>query len=427
MNSRAVSVTSAPPLRARRLRTSRGVLHGSVTDVRHLSSQAHGGLIGTRDIHEHELLPQPAVITELPPEWVAAPSGRTVLDPSSAKAALRRAKLAYTTRGVGFDAVGGILAGDDVRPESGDVVLATVTAIGQHKRIELHDGRRATLFPGDEVVVCFGNRYAPDQFEARVPERLQPCDLVAAGGVASQVRARHTSMGAPTAIAPVGLLAYEDGGRINLRDWALPRAEPQPDRPATIAVLGTSMNAGKTTSAAHLIYGLASSGRHVAAAKVTGTGAGGDVWLMQDSGASPVLDFTHAGHASTAGLVLEEVEDILLCLTAELAASGAEAIVLEIADGLFQAETAALVASQRFAEAVDGVLFAGSDALGVALGTRRLTDLGLPVVGVTGAVTASPLATREAATASGLPVLDLDALRDPATAGALLMQQSLAA
>jgi len=101
--------------------------------------------------------------------------------------------------------------------------------------------------------------------------------------------------------------------------------------------------------------------------------------------------------------------------------------VLEIADGLFQAETAALVASPRFARAVDGVLFAGSDALGVALGTRRLADLGLPVAGVTGVVTASPLATREAATATGLPVLDLDALRDPATVGALLMPPLVAA
>lgn len=367
------------------------------------------------------------MITELPTEWVPALAGQTSLDASTARGVLRRAKLAYTTRGVGLDAVGGILAGEDLRPEPGDVVLATVTAIGQHKRIELHDGRRATLFPGDEVVVCFGDRYAPDQFEAHVPPRLQPCDLVAAGGVASQMCARHSSMGEPTAIAPVGLLAYKDGRRINLRDWALPRAEPQPGRPATIAVLGTSMNAGKTTSAAHLIYGLASSGRRVAAAKVTGTGAGGDVWLMQDAGASPVLDFTHAGHASTAGLTPEAVEDVLLRLTADLAASGAEAIVLEIADGLFQAETAALVASPRFAQAVDGVLFAGSDALGVALGTRRLADLGLPVAGVTGLVTASPLATREAATATGLPVLDIDALRDPATAGALLMPPLVAA
>ena len=160
---------------------------------------------------------------------------------------------------------------------------------------------------------------------------------------------------------------------------------------------------------------------------MTGTGAGGDVWLMQDAGASPVLDFTHAGHASTAGLEPPEVEDILLRLTAELAARNADSVVLEVADGLFQEETAALVASPLFAGAVDGVLFAGSDALGVALGTQRLRDLGLPVVGVTGLVSASPLASREAASATGLPVLDLAALRDPATVEGLLQRQLRAA
>jgi len=367
-----------------------------------------------------------AVTTALIETEPATSTGRvaTALDST---VALDGAKLAYTTRGVRLEAVGGLLAGEHLRPQPGDVVLATVTDIGQHKRIELHDGRRATLFPGDRVVVCFGNRYAPDQFEAHVPERLEPCDLVAAGGVASRMRASHASMSSPTAIAPMGLLAYEDGRRINLRDWALPRVEPKVGRPPTLAVLGTSMNAGKTTAAANLIHGLASAGSRVAAAKVTGTGAGGDVWLMQDAGASPVLDFTHAGHASTAGLEPLEVEDVLLRLTAQLAASDAESVVLEVADGLFQAETAALVASARFAAAVDGVLFAGSDALGVALGTRHLRDLGLPVRGVTGLVSASPLAAQEAASATGLPVLDLAALRDPATVEGLLQRQLRAA
>lgn len=339
--------------------------------------------------------------------------------PSLPRPALERAKLAYTTRGVRLEAVGGLLVGEDLRPEPGDLVLATVTSIGQHKRIELHDGRRATLFVGDEVVVCFGHRYAPDQFEARVPERLEPCDLVAAGGIASRKVGCHSSMSAPTAITPVGLLADEGGRRINLRDWALPRTDENFDRPRTLAVLGTTMNAGKSTAAAHLIHGLAASGLRVGAAKVTGTGAGGDVWLMQDAGASPALDFTHTGHASTSGLAPSEVEGILLTLQSQLAATGVDVIVLEVADGLFQRETSALVASSRFAAAVDGVLFASCDALGAALGTQQLQDLGLPVLGVTGVVTASPLAAREAAHSTGLSVLDLQALRDPETVGSL--------
>ncbi len=55
------------------------------------------------------------------------------------------------------------------------------------------------------------------------------------------------------------------------------------------------MNAGKTTTAASLIKGVTAYGMKVGAAKITGTGAGGDFWFMIDSGTEPVLDFVDAG------------------------------------------------------------------------------------------------------------------------------------
>src|SRR2546430_9351468 len=43
----------------------------------------------------------------------------------------------------------------------------------------------------------------------------------------------------------------------------------------------------------HLVVGLRRRRLRVGAAKVTGTGAGGDPWLLTDAGASLVLDFNH--------------------------------------------------------------------------------------------------------------------------------------
>jgi len=100
-------------------------------------------------------------------------------------------------------------------------VLAAIESIGQHARIEQRDGRRATLFPGDEVVVAYGHRYAPDQFEAAIPEDLGPCELVAAGGVAARVQSAHGRMSEATRLTPVGLLADGAGRRLNVRDGAL--------------------------------------------------------------------------------------------------------------------------------------------------------------------------------------------------------------
>ena len=328
---------------------------------------------------------------------------------------LARAKFAYTTRNVRRESLTRILpAARSVRPRAGDLVLARVTEIGQHKRIELANGRRATLFLGDEVVVCFGARYAPDQFEAEVPADLGPCDLAAAGGVAAEMISRHSSIANPTRLEPIGLLADHDGLPANLADWALGPAAPcGAAPPTTYAVVGTAMNAGKTTAAAGLIRGLAAGGQRVAAAKVTGTGAGGDLWLMSDAGAHPVLDFTHAGLPSTYHAGDTRIVAVLETLTDHLAAADVDAIVLEVADGLCQEETAALVASTAFADRIDAVVFAAADAMGAAGGVNALGALGLPVAAVSGALTASPLAIRETEHLTDLPVLDLDALQDP--------------
>jgi len=305
-------------------------------------------------------------------------------------------------------------------------VLARIEKIGQHARIELANGRRANLFVGDEVVVCYGNRYAPDQFEARIPADLSACDLVAAGGLAAQALCQHQKMSAPTALMPLGLLGYEDGRRVNLKDWALQPTSYIGQRPFTLAVVGASMNAGKTTTAANLIRGLVEAGLKVGAAKVTGTGAGGDIWLMGDAGASLVLDFTAAGYPSTYQVGPKQVQQILTTLTSHLAAEGVDAIVLEVADGLYQDETSALVTSLTFHRAVDGVLFAAGSALGAAAGVEWLRKVDIPVLAISGVVTASPLATRETEQATGLTVLDLENLRNPDVVTSLGVQTQVA-
>lgn len=322
---------------------------------------------------------------------------------------LKDAKVAYTVRRVARDAMATILRGDR-HPQPGDLVLAQVRRLGQHKRIELADGRRAHLFVGDKVVVSYGNRYAPDQFEAVVPDNLGECHLVAAGGIAAVVLARDRRMKRPTVISPLGLLGDKDRRPLNIAHWAIGEVVDHAVRPYTIAVVGTSMGAGKTTTAASLIRGLNTSGLKVGAAKVTGTGAGPDTWFMLDAGAAPALDFTDAGFASTYRLPLNKVAGILTCLTAHLTRAGVQRIVVELADGLFQRETAHLLALPEFAEAVDGIIVAARDAMGAVAAVDWLRRKRLPVFALSGLLTTSPLAAREAADATGLPVLSDKAL-----------------
>lgn len=336
------------------------------------------------------------------------------------------AKIAYTPRHINLEAAVTLLVGEDIAPNVGDLVLARVGKIGQHGALELTNGRRASLFPGDEIVVCYGNRYAPDQFEAEVPHDLAPCHLVAAGGIAARALSWHANMKSPTVIVPVGLLADANGQRINLSGAAVAKpGQPRP-LPYTVAVVGTAMNAGKTTTAVNLIRGLTSAGLKVGAAKVTGTGSGKDTWFMGDAGARLVLDFTDAGFPSTFRTTAAEVEGILATLTGHLAKAGMDVIVLEVADGLYQDETAALLSSPLFASTVNDVIFAAGDAMGAAAGVEWLRRKGLPVRAVSGLLTASPLAITEAANATGLPVFDKQRLRDAAIATELGMYSKVA-
>jgi hypothetical protein len=358
----------------------------------------------------------PAQAPQAPQEHTLAP-GVMALAPER----LERAKRAYTTRRVPLTEATLLLTGQH-SPRPGDLLLARVEKVGQHARIEHPDGRRANLFVGDEIIVCYGHRYAPDQFEAVVPEDLSPCHLVAGGGIAARMRSKHGKMRAPTAIRPLGLLANGFAQRLNLADFALaPTTECATcsARPLTLAVVGSTMNAGKTTTAAHLIRGLRNAGLRVGAAKVTGTGAGGDTWLMKDAGAAPVLDFTDAGLATTYRASLPAIQGAMTTLLGHLCAAWVDALVLEVADGLYQGETAALLGSPYFASAVDGVLFAAADALSAAAGLTWLTARSLPVWAISGALTQSPLASQEAHHATSLPIWDLATLRSPTIAHTL--------
>lgn len=321
---------------------------------------------------------------------------------------LSRAKRAFTTRNIPASAL--ILVSSDTRqPKAGDVVLARVKELGQHRQIELPTSRKATMFVGDEVLLVYGNRYAPDQFEALVPDDLGPCDMVAAGGVAGRVVAQNVRMKIATAIEPIGVFIHDDGAAINVADFALRTTGPKRKIPG-IAVVGGSMNAGKTTTAAALVRGLMLAGYKVGAAKITGTGAGNDSGLMRDAGASWVYDFTDAGLVTTYKASHFDLERCATTLAAALTAQGADVMVFEIADGLFQQETAWLVQnSTALRKLVDGYLYAGESAASVASGVHWLRQHGA-LLGVSGVVSQSPLACREIYDATGFPCLTRDEL-----------------
>lgn len=336
-------------------------------------------------------------------------------------------KRAYTTRHVPLESMAGLLEDPQTVPRAGDLVLARVQRVGKHASLELAHSRRATMFVGDEVLVAYAARYAPDQFLAEVPANLGPCHLAASGGVAASVTARHGAVAAPTELLPLGLLVDARGERVNVARFALPKGRRHGARPLTVASLGTSMNAGKTTSAAYLIRGLVAAGLRVGGAKITGTGSGNDSNLLRDAGAQLVLDFTDAGHTSTFGLDLPALEGIFDDVQARMLAEGVEVLVMEIADGLLQRETEMLLRSAYVRERIDGCVFSAGEAMGAIAGAQWLHALQLPVLALAGTITRSPLARAEAEQATGLKAMGLDELGDAEAARHLSLRARQAA
>jgi hypothetical protein len=312
------------------------------------------------------------------------------------------AKWAFTTRRVVRSDVRGVSA-QLSDAQAGDLILCEIADVGNHKRIQLAERRASESYRGDLVVLCLGDRYAPDQFLASAVIDGPVLDLVAGGGVAGRVDAAHDFMGKPTKLRSLGLLTGAEGQVLNVADYALPDL-PANDQVTVIGVFGASMNSGKTTAAAGLAHGLLRAGHAAAGVKATGTGAFGDFNAFEDGGV-PALDFTDAGMATTFRMPLERIEAGFETLIATAAARGAEIVVVEIADGVLQQETRAILEGSRIRDRLDGILFAAPDALSAVGGVTVLEGMKLRPFAISGMVSCSPLAAAEAADVIGLPIL----------------------
>src|SRR3989440_1476941 len=289
-------------------------------------------------------------------------------------------------------------------PQVGDVALARVESIGKNMALDLASGRRCKLHNGDLIGVVFGNRYATLQFEGYARSDGDRCDLLSGGGLCGQVASKHDTMPEPTRLRIAGALGDETGQPLRLQHFTVrERGSDGLKRPRIAVVLGTSMDSGKTHTALSVIQGLERRGVAVAGIKLTGTAAGTDTLAMLDAGAGLALDFVDGGLPSPYPRPLAELLGPYRLLADHAAAQGAEWAVVEIADGVIQGETAALLASTRFVSSVDAWLLAANDALGALGAVGLLRPKGVVPLAISGMVSRSALARREVEAATQIP------------------------
>jgi hypothetical protein len=137
--------------------------------------------------------------------------------------------------------------------------------------------------------------------------------------------------------------------------------------------------------------------------KLTGTGAGRDTWRVHDAGASPCLEFIDGGFPSTYLATLQELLDLHELLLGHAATQNVDWVVVEIADGLFQRETASLLRSSHFVASVDSWILAAGEPLAAAGGLHALQNVGIEPVALSGRFSMSPLGMLEVKAATEKP------------------------
>ncbi len=283
-------------------------------------------------------------------------------------------------------------------PKMGDVGIFRVLLANGGYIMDIQK-RASHLFEGDLVMLAFGSRYATNQYEGYVPETpVTECQLLGRGGVAGLLTSENATF--KTIPAQLELVGYATGSNAEvlntIRHEALKEFNPFNIQAKVILSVGTSMDSGKTTSAAWLCGGLRAAGKRVAYLKLTGTTFPKDAALNLDRGAHFAADFSDFGFPSTYLLDRETLLNLYQSLVNVACEKGrAEYIVMEIADGLLQRETAMLLDDPSFRSTVHATLFSSGDSLGVLSGLQILEAWSIKPFAVTGLFTASELLIRE--------------------------------
>ena len=214
--------------------------------------------------------------------------------------------------------------------ETGDYVVGEVVSPPNRlSRIELASGRMIEVAEGDSIVGAFGVRYATLEAVGGWQGIGHDRQMEALTGAGLFGKATSRSALLPSLLS----LAYK--GHVHLgekkaamRDYVREVPEREFGLPVVLLV-GTSMSAGKTTSAKVIVRLLREAGLAVVGAKLTGAGRYRDILSMQDAGAERIFDFVDGGLPSTV-VPEKEYRKVLRQLLWRIAAADADVLVAEV-------------------------------------------------------------------------------------------------
>ena len=175
---------------------------------------------------------------------------------------------------------------------TGDYVICMITVAGSDIfKIELTNGRMRGIMGGESVAGALGERHAT--LEATGTWKAVESDgvmhILTAAGMMGKLTSKSVYVPEMMEVVYLGHVIRNDD-KVTMQHFI----EPAPDRDfetPVVLFVGTSMSAGKTTSARIVTDIFKKAGIKVVGAKLTGAGRYKDILAIKDVGADAIFDF----------------------------------------------------------------------------------------------------------------------------------------
>jgi len=219
---------------------------------------------------------------------------------------------------------------DKIKWKTGDYVIGKITDTGSDfLKVELINGRMRSIMKGDQVVGALGERYATLEATGTWKEVDEDgkMHLLTGAGLFGKCTSKSVYLPNLIEIQYVGHLAKD--GKICKMDDYVDHIKFSKFNTPVVLLVGTSMSAGKTTSAKIIVNHLKRAGLKVVAGKLTGASRYSDILSFKDVGADFIFDFVNIGLPSTI-YPREKYRNKLIQLLSRINSVNADVAVIEL-------------------------------------------------------------------------------------------------
>ena len=273
---------------------------------------------------------------------------------------------------------------DEIPCEEGILVAVEVASDkAACNQLELTSGRMAVVQRGDILVGALGHRRALFGYAGHVPESLKPgdyIDLLNVGGVLGLCDDATRAHGAPFKCRVLGcVLSFPFLGerigvpaRVGAKSLDSMSRTPDVTGIPVVAVVGTCMDAGKTSAGCAILAQFRRAGLRVDAFKATGVSTRRDILAMEDAGARNTMIFGDLGAVATTAENGPRLTNVML---SELVKAQPDMILFELGDGLLgDYGVEGILADSNIRSSISALVLCAKDPMGAWGGVKLLRD-----------------------------------------------------